>query len=451
MKHVSLAISILTVGLSLSAGARAGNLIDAMVTAYQNNPLLNAQRAGLRATDENVSQALAGFRPSLTAQGSIGRDRADSFFAGQTVNLRPKRGTVTLEQPVFRSFQTVNAIKEAESQVRAGRGQLLSVEQGVLLSAVAAYLDVVTDDAVLGLRINNVDVLRRQLQATHDRFEVGEITRTDVAQSEARLSRAISGRISAEADLAASRAAYRRVVGDMPGTLDAPPHLPAMPANEEDAFALALDENPDLTAARYTEEAARRSVKRAKSALGPTVSLVAEYARTKETFVSDVSTENKTVTARATWQLYQGGAASSRIRQAKYIASQRRLEVLQVEREVGELVRNGWESFRAARSIIVSSKAGVRANEIALEGVRQEAEVGSRTTLDVLDAEQELLDAQVTLARADRDAYFAGYRLLASVGRATATYLGLPVEHYDPEDSHSRARNMWYGWATEDD
>ena len=200
MRRAIIAVSILAVGLGFFADARADNLIDAMVTAYQNNPVLNAQRAGLKATDENVSQALAGFRPSLTASGSIGRDKTDSFFAGQSVTLKPKRGNITLEQPLFRSFQTYNEVREAKSQVRAGRGQLLSIEQRVLLDAVAAYLDVVTDEAVLRLRTNNVEVLRRQLQASRDRFEVGEITRTDVAQSEARLSGAISGRIAAERD-----------------------------------------------------------------------------------------------------------------------------------------------------------------------------------------------------------------------------------------------------------
>lgn len=453
MKRFAITTGCLAAGVLCLIGpaAQAETLMEAMVSAYNNNPILNAQRAGLRAVDEDVAQALSGYRPTITATGSLGRDEADSFFAGPGVVLKPKRMSVIAEQSVFKGFQTFNQTRAAQARVKAGRSQLLSTEQGVLLSTVNAYVDVQRDQAVLELRNNNVEVLRRQLQASRDRFEVGEITRTDVAQSEARLSGAMSGRIAAEAELSASRAAYRRIVGDMPGTLDARPSLPPLPADEEEALTVALVENPDLTGAKFSEQAARRAVSAARGALAPEVSVSAEYAKTENTFIDGAKTENKTVMARAIWPLYQGGAASSRIRQAKHTKSQRRIEVLEAEREVVEAVRNAWETLRAARSITESSKAQVRANEIALDGVRQEAEVGSRTTLDVLDAEQETLDSQVTLVRAERDAYVAGYQLLAAIGRVNATYLDLPVEAYDPTRNYRRAKGSWYGWAVDDE
>lgn len=452
MKRFAAKIWVLGISVLGGAGSAQGEtLMEAMVSAYSNNPILNAQRAGLRAVDEDVAQALSGFRPTVTATGSLGRDEADSFFAGPGVVLKPKRMSVIAEQPVFKGFQTYNKTREAQARVKVGRNQLLSTEQSVLLATVNAYVDVQRDQAVLELRNNNVEVLRRQLQASRDRFEVGEITRTDVAQSEARLSGAMSGRIAAEAELAASRAAYRRIVGDMPGSLDERPPLPPLPESEDAALGGALDENPELNAAKFGEEAARRAVGAAYGSLAPEVSVSAEYAKTENTFIDGAKTENKTLMARATWPLYQGGAASSRIRQAKHVKSQRRIEVMEAEREVAEDIRNAWETLRAARSITESSQSQVRANEIALDGVRQEAEVGSRTTLDVLDAEQESLDSKVTLVRAERDAYVAAYQLLAAIGRVNATYLNLPVDAYDPRRNYRRAKNSWYGWAVDDD
>ena len=437
--------------LPQDAGAASDTLQGAMVTAYQNNPVLQAQRAGLRATDEDVGQALSGWRPRITGSASYQKENSDNFFSGESETINPKTYGVEIEQPLFRSFRTITATREAKSLVKAGRSQLLSVEQQVLLDTVAVYVDVRRDQSVLDLRRNNVQVLNRQLDASKDRFEVGEITRTDVAQSEARLSGAVSSRIGAEAELSASRAAFRRIVGDMPGSLQPPPPLPPLPGSEEEAVEIALAENPDLEAARRAEEASRHAIHAAKSELGPEIGLVAGYSRSEDTFVDGFASDSKSITVRATVPIYQSGAVSSRIRQAKHVNSQRRIEVLQAEREVREAVRNAWEGLRAARAIIEASNAQILANEIALEGVRQEAEVGSRTTLDVLDAEQELLDSQVDLVLAERDAYVAGFQLLTAVGRGTATALGLPVDLYDPERNYRRATNTWFGWSVDDE
>jgi outer membrane protein len=291
-------------------------------------------------------------------------------------------------------------------------------------------------------------VLDRQLGASRDRFEVGEITRTDVAQSEARKSGAISSRTAAEADLTASRAAYERVVGNAPGSLEQPAPMGVMPDSEARATEIALAENPELKAARLEEQAARQAISTAKSELGPEFGIVAQYQYQEDQFVRGFSAGTSSIMATATVPIYAAGVTSSRIRQAKQINSQRRMQAIETERGIREAVSIAWERLRAARDIIASSKAQVEANRIALEGVRQEQEVGSRTTLDVLDAEQEALDAEVQLVRARREEYVASFQLLSAMGRATAEALNLPVERYDPTQYYDHATGSWFGWGT---
>ncbi|MEN3973640.1 TolC family outer membrane protein [Emcibacter sp. SYSU 3D8] len=446
-----LAIGVAAIALG-AVPAQAETLREALATAYQNNPILEAQRAGVRAEDENVSQALSGYRPAITGQANITKERSRNFFSptGGKQTLTPITAAVSLEQPIFRSFRTFNAVKESKTRVEAARSDLVSTEQDVLLITVAAYMDVLRDQAVLELRRNNVQVLDRQLGASRDRFEVGEITRTDVAQSEARMSGSISSRTAAEADLTASRTAYERIVGNAPGTLEQPEPMGAMPTSEANAIQIALAENPELKAARLEEEAARQAISTAKSELGPEVSLVAQYQYQEDQFVQGFSSGTQSIMARATVPIYAAGVTSSRIRQAKQINSQRRMQAIETEREIREAVSNAWERLRAARAIIESSKSQVEANKIALEGVRQEQEVGSRTTLDVLDAEQEALDAEVELVRAQREEYVASFQLLSALGRATAESLNLPVERYDPEQYYDHATGSWFGWGTGD-
>jgi len=443
--------------LPLINQAQADTLEEALAAAYMGNPTLEASRAGLRARDEQVSQAKGGYRPSIEATGSIGRSntKQTSNFAGaptQTdTTLTPKTGSLALVQPVFRGFQTVNEVKQAKNEVFAGREELLSVQQDVLLQAATAYMDVIRDEAILELNRNNVQVLTRQLEASQDRFRVGEITRTDVAQSEARLSGAVSERTRAEAALTASRVAYNRIVGRMPGTLSYPDELPGLPASEEAALEIALAEHPALNASRYNDKAAGYAVAAAKGGFMPEVSVRAEYRREWDTsnFIDEV--ERKQVMAELRIPIYQAGVQSSAVRQARQLNSQRRLQVIEVERQVTEGVRNSWEALREARARIQSDEAQVRANEIALEGVRQEAAVGSRTTLDVLDAEQELLDARVSLTGAQHDEAVATFQLLSSVGRLTAQQLRLPVTYYDPARNYDDVSSQIYGWGIEDE
>lgn len=446
--------------LSWAGSASADTLIDALASAYNNNPDLRAARAGLRATDEGVVRAQAGFLPTVTGVANLTKQNEKNFLNGISepdFTSEPKFYQARIDQNLFRGFQDVNARRQATSLMRVGRSQLLVTEQTVLLDTVIAYMNAVRDVSVLDLNNNNVQVLQRQLEASQDRFRVGEITRTDVAQSEARLAGSISARIRAEADLAGSRAGYRRVVGMAPGTLDQPPPLPPLPPNLEDATAIALDENPNVTAARQNERAADIAVAQSKGALLPTVDGAAFISRSEsETFSPNTQTtvdfrsDVKSVGVQIRVPLYQGGAVYSDIRRAKHTRSQRRLEILSAERFAVEQTRIGWEEFRAAQSSIKSNSSQVRANEIALDGVRQEAAVGSRTTLDVLDAEQELLDSRVNLVRAERNEYVAGFALLGAVGRLNAKTLDLPVELYRPEKNYKGVRWQFVGWWTRD-
>lgn len=444
----------LTVGALLSSAASAETLQEALAAAYESNPELAAQRAALRALDERVSQAAANFRPFADSNVSATQEFdgvGDFGDAGRLVT-----GSVDLRQPLYRGGRNRSQLSAADQRVLAGREQLREFENRVLLDVVTAYRDVLRDQAEVELTSNNVRVLERQLQASRDRFEVGDLTRTDVAQSEARLATAQSQRIAALGRLTASREFYRRVVGRAPGTLAPTPPLPTLPGTPEQAVDLAVAENPALIAARFREEAARYDVRTAKGAILPSADVTAGIG------VQDFSGGDRigiigspagsgrewsqTVGVSATIPLYQSGAAASRIREAQQLRSQALLDIASTEREVTENARNAFEQVETARATIQAADVAVRANTLALEGVRAESLVGSRTVLDVLDAEQELLAAQVELVRAQRNEYVAGFALLAALGRVEAENLGLSVTPYDPTDYYRRVRNKWTGW-----
>ncbi|MGY8985959.1 MAG: TolC family outer membrane protein [Sphingomonadales bacterium] len=448
---VAMALALGSIGVASAEGLR-----DALGAAYSTNPDLQAQRAGLRVTDERVSRATAGFLPTIRGTANLSKFDRESTTEGFDPTTSTGMGetySARYDQNIFAGFQTFNSRKEAKSLVDAGRSQLQQIEQQVLLNTVTAYMDVYKDTAVLELNEKNVTVLERQLQASQDRFRVGEITRTGVAQSEARLAGAFSARISAEANLAGSRAIYKQMVGDNPGSLDEPPVLPEMPINLDGANATALSDNPSLQLARSNEEASRYGVKRSMGTMMPSIDAYASYSKQITPFANGfgalVNNTNisRSVGAQITVPLYQGGAEYSDIRRAKQVNNQRRLQILSAERLVLAQVRQSWEQYRAAISSISSNESQVRANEIALEGVRQEAIVGSRTTLDVLDAEQELLDSRVNLVRANRNYNVAGYTVLASIGRLNSFSLDLDVEFYDPEKNYKKVKAQFIGWG----
>ena len=441
-------------GLLAMTPASADSLTDALAAAYQTNPTLQAQRAQLRATDEGVPQALSGWRPTVQAQGTYGATHTDTTLNTGTTSkgdIEPYTGSVTLSQNVFAGGRTVNATDQAEYGVLAGREALMSVEQSTLFNAVQAYMNVIRDQSVVELNRNNVDVLQRQLEATTDRFRVGELTRTDTAQAEARLSLAKSNLTAAEAQLTASRAFYERIVGQMPGTLEKPPVVAGLPNSEEDARSVAEKNNPTLQSARYAEQANREAISVAKGALLPSVDIQAQYEYGRDPSLSVRDVEESSIVGVLTIPLYQAGVEYSQVREAKELHNQSRLQVAAAMREVDEAVRNAWNQLLSSRASIVSNQEGVNASEIALEGVRQESEVGARTTLDVLNAEQEYLNARVSLVSAERDLAVAEYGLLAAMGLLTARNLELPVDYYDPAVNYGEVRNKWIGFGTAGD
>ncbi len=427
--------------------ADAQTLPEALSQAYDSNPTLRAARAALRSVNENVPQELSNWRPNVTAGASAGlrRTETDADGADSDNSLNPVTANIDVTQPLYRGGRTIAGTERAENEVRAQRESLRSTEQGVLLSAATSYTDVWRDQAVLELNINNENVLAQQLEATQDRFEVGEVTRTDVAQAETRFATAVSDRIAAEGNLTSSRAAYEEVVGSFPGTLPAPPVPGDLPTEQDEVVELAIKDNPDVTAAVFTELAAQKNVRQVKGELYPEVSLVGSLSHQDEVSTEDTETDSASVIAQVSIPIYQQGSVSSRVRAAKQIASQRRVEIEEQRRSAEQGAVSSWEALMTAQAQIRSFESAVASAEIALEGVRQENEVGARTILDILDAEQELLDAQVSLVGAQRDEVVAAYQVLAAVGRLNASFIGLPVEVYDVEADYRAVRNKWFG------
>lgn len=428
--------------------ATAETLHQALTAAYKFNPRLDAERARLRATDEEVPRALSGYRPLIFGSADVGyrKDVTRGGAQGTTTQETNPRGYgVDISQPLFRGFRTLNTVREAEAVVRAQRANLHIIEQSVLLEAVIAYADVVRDQAVVRLRENNVNVLTRELRATEDRFSVGEVTRTDVAQAQARRAGAVSALDFARANLRTARAAFERVVGHPPSNL-ADPGVPErlLPRTQQEALSIAEQENPNIVAALYREQAARHVVDRIWGELLPEVSVDASYDRRFGLANADEA-ETTSVTGRLTVPIYQGGEVSARVRQAKHTHVSRLQEVEQFRTEALADVIASWARLEASRALLVSEAAQVEANRVALAGVREEERVGQRTLLDVLNAEQELLNAEVILVTTRRDLAVSAYTLLSSVGRLGAEYLGLGAAVYDPEAHYHEVRRKWWG------
>ncbi len=437
--------SLLTTVLWLPNAHAADTLNDALVKTYHSNPQLMSERANLRATDEEVSQAIALWRPKITLSGDYSYREIESKEDPSPLNplgvnierrTDPWSADITATQTVFAGGRILAQRRQADAQVRAGRARLHSTEQSVFLDAVTAYMNVVRDESVVSLNQTNVELLRKQLEAAKARFDVGEITRTDVSQAEARLAGGLAQLTSAEANLIAARTFFERTVGEAPATLEAKPVLPELPASEAAARATANTQFPGLVAAREAEEAADYAIDFAVGQMLPTVSVQASYGRNGQEFGPETIGDDTRVTASASFPLYQGGAEWSQIRQAKELHNKARMDTEFSRRSTDERVSNSWEAYRAAKASSEANRQQVKASEIAFEGVQQELEVGSRTTLDVLNQQQELLNARVALVRSERDEIVAGYSLLSAVGQLTAKDLQLPVEVYDPQDNY---------------
>ena len=377
----------------------------------------------------------------------MGKSKVDQdlgFFATDETRT-PRNYSLDFDQPLYRGGRTHAETEQTEFLVLSDRAALESIEQQVLLDAVTVYLDVLRDYAVLQLSRNNEWVLQRQLEAAQDRFEIGDATRTDVVQAEARLSHALAERIQAEGQLIAARGAYQRIIGELPVELIWPTPLRQLPGTEEQARELARAAHPDIHAATFNERAARAEVEAITGELLPEISLNATLSRSDESSSRDSTSEAAEISASLIVPLYQSGAVYSRAREAKEQVAQRRIEFEQARRDGLDEVTRAWEALMTARAQITAFNAQVGASQVALDGVSQEALVGLRTTLDVLDAEQELFAARVNLVRAQRDEIVSVYRLKQSIGELGAAALGLPVALYDATGHYVAVRDTWFG------
>lgn len=432
-----------------SGPALADSLFGAMEKAYSTNPTLNGARAGLRARDESVPQALSGWRPTVSVNGSVSRTWQDTGGTGFT-ERDSNNGDVriSLSQPIFNGFRTVEGTKAAEARVDAGRQTLLQTEQEVLFSVVQAYMDVYAGRQLVALQRQNVTALRAQLRASQERFNVGEITRTDVEQSRASLAAAQTSLTNAQATLAGDVAEYMRVIGNEPGKLNYP-KITKLPKSLKAALQMAGETNPRILANAFVEIATQHDIGVERSALLPQVSLDAEAALSKNLDEDTDANQSATAALSVRVPIYDGGLTYSRVRQAKQLASQQRIAVIEVARAVRQAVAASWNAYVGLTSIIRDARTQVSAAELALNGVQQEYQAGTRTTVDVLNAQRDIVVARTTLVNAEKNRVVAAYQLLAAVGHLTAKDLGLSVAIYDPERNYNRVRDKWFGGDVE--
>lgn len=435
--------------------ASAQSLREALSRAYVANPQLNAARAALRVTNENVPQALSGFRPTISAD-------ADAFYESEVAqapggaktarNSVPRGGSIGFNQTLFDGFLTPNRVGQAESLVRAQREVLRTAEQDVLLAAVSAYMDVVRDTTILNERSNFVKLLIEQKNEAQKRFDVGELTKTDVSQSEARLALARSQFETARARLNASKANFRRVIGTEAGKLRKDNAIEALlPKSLQAAEQIGLNEHPQIRAAVYGIDSAEFAIGIAESGLLPTVSVGGSLSRRYEVQDTVNRLDSAAIGGRVTIPIYDGGFAAAQVRQSKELKGQRRIETDSVRDQIRALVITNWGNFDAAKALVVAENAQITASGLALYGVREEARVGQRTILDTLNAEQELLNARVTGIVAERERVVAAYALLGAMGRLNAQVLNLDTGIYDPVEHYNAVRDRWHGLRTPDE
>jgi outer membrane protein len=454
------AVTIATAAImGITAGqAAADTLLGALAQAYQVNPQLNSERAIVRQTDEGVPQALSDYRPRVRVIAGVGNQVTSQETAvGPALTQKdlwwtsPRSIGITAEQKLFNGFQTANRTRAAESNVFAARETLRVIEQTVLLDAATVYMDMVRDAAILEVQRSNVQALGETVRQTRARFKLGEVTRTDVAQAEAQLAAGQSQMLRADSDLTTSKARYRRVIGSNPGRLQ--PGLPVdhlSPRTLAAAVDAGITANPSVTAAMYGVDVARLQVKVSEGALYPTVALLGNVQRAHDVTGVIPEQSSATVAIGVTIPLYQGGAEYSTIRQSKEALAQRRLDLATTRDQARAAVVQVWGELQAAKAQIKAAQEGVRAAEVALNGVRMEARLGMRTTLDVLIDQQALVNARVNLVTAQHDRVVGSYNLLSAVGRLSPQTLGLPTSIYDPMVHYQQVRDTWRGVRTPD-
>ncbi len=433
----------------LPAAAAAQDLDAALAQAYAGNPTLIAARAELRAIDEGVPQALSGWRPTIALDGDVGRQWTnDRGPFDSDRNSEPKGAGVTVTQPLFSGFATVKGTDAAEQQVEAGRARLMDIEQRVLLAAVQAYMQVYRDRTVVDLNKSNENVIAQQLDATRKRFEVGEVTKTDVAQAESRLQGAIAERVAAEGRLVSSIATYRQIIGDVPGNLELPMVDLSLPSSLEEAIALSANA-PGVVATQFEARAAELGIDVAFAEMLPTLAAEGSWNYREETFSENDASDEGLLMLTLRIPLYQAGAPDSRVRQAKQTHRQARAFIDEALRAAEQAAQDSWAAYVTAQAQTKSFTEQVRATEIALDGVKQESFVGARTVLDVLDAEIEALQAKVNLVGSSTDVVVARYRIRAAIGQLTAVAIGLDAPLYDPKQHYDSVRDKFIGTGTE--
>ena len=441
-------------------GVHAETLQSALSAAYLSNPNLNAQRAATRVADENIPKATAGYRPTVSLSAQGGAQNATSNYKSNGIavatdtNTLPRSVGMSVSETLWNGNRTPNSVSQAEIQVLAQRETLRNTEQNVFQDGVTYYMNVLRDTAIYNLQKNNVEVLREQLRQTQDRFKVGEVTRTDVAQAEAGLAKGQSDALVAESNLKTSMANYRMVVGKEPVKLEpVQPATSGLPSSLDDAIHISQSEHPAILASTYGVDSASLSVKIAEGSLYPTVGVVGQVQKAYDS-VSNITGSRSwvaSVVGQISVPLYDGGTTTSTIRQAKETVGQQQLQTSAQREQVRAAVVSSWGILSNSKAIVEASQAQVNAAELALNGVREEAKVGQRTTLDVLNAQQTLLNARVSLVTAQRDRVVASYSLLSAIGRLSPAYLKLQVARYDPKVHFDQVKDKWYGLRTPDE
>ncbi len=451
-KHWYGAIGVMAaLSVATPAFAQSHTLQEALAAAYSNNPSLQAARAQLRATDENVPTALAGWRPTITVSGSWGTATGDqtSGSSGRYITTQQGRAvasaSTTITQPLYRGGRTTASTNRAENLVLAQRAKLIASEAQLFSDTVTAYVNVISTTQILALNTNNEQVLTRQLQATNDRFRVGEITRTDVAQAEAAVAGATATRQTAEGNLQTARATYQQRVGELPDRLVEPQPLRLPTRTLEEAKALTTANNPTVIAALFQNASDKDNFDLQYSALMPNIALQGTASYTQNASQARVQTTGQQALVNLTVPIYQGGSEYSAIRAARQTEQQSNRLIDDARRTATQQVISAWETYQAAKSTIQSTNTAIRANQIALEGTQREAIVGSRTTLDVLNAEQTLLNSRTTLVSNLSNLVTASYQVAAAVGRLTARDLNLPVPYYDETAYYKAVHDRWIG------
>jgi outer membrane protein len=435
-----------------SAGAE--NLPDALAKAYQTNPHLNAERARQRATDENVPQAMAGYRPQIVASLTAGLQAVRNLLPDNTVQsatLKPWTIGVTVTQTLFNGFKTANSVRVAELQVSSGREALRNVGQGILLDAVTVYTNVLANQSLVTAQRSNVAFLRETLAITQKRLNAGDVTPTDTAQAEARLSRGLADLNAAEVALAISQATYTQVIGNAPAQLGAAEPVDRfLPRSRDEATGLAFREHPAVMAAAFDVDVAFTSIRVAESSLMPTITLQGSASRSKQSdsTLGTFGTDQASIAGQLTQPIYDGGMAASQTRQAKEISAQSRLVLDQVRNQARTAAIGAWVANEGAKVAVTASESEVRAATVALQGVQREAAGGQRTTVDVLNSQQDLILAKARLIGAQRDRVIASYTLLSAIGRLDVKTLVLNTPDYLPEVHYHQVRDAWHGLRT---